>query len=528
MPLLLRAYELWDELASDTGRDVLPADRRRCSSGRPDSLTVAGSLRAAPGVGPAARDARRRRDPPRASRRFTPRRRRRRALRGQGRVRSARDDRAGAPRPRRPARAPTCASASRCSTGRTTAGGVTRDHRRAAPTPPGQLVICPGAWAPQLLADLGIPFTVERQVHVLVRPDRRRRRRSRDHPIYIGRTPSGEQIYGFPAIDGPDGGVKVAFFRKGQVVHPGDHRPDGARPTRSARCATRVAELLPALRRRRPCTPRPACTPTPRTSTSSSPATRDTDERHRGLRVLRARLQVRARRRRDPRRPRDRRAPPRHPIALFDPAATGDHMTAVQPAMHPSPPPLRATLRGDYYTRRGDLRRASRNASSRRCGSAPSRSPTSRRPAQFRTVQVGRESVLRRPRPRRASCARSSTSAATAARSCAPRTRAQVKRNLQLPVPRLDLRPRRQARRRAEPRTLTDDAAADRPRRVRAASRSPCASGSATPGCAWPTTPPSFEDDVAERRRGAPRRRRRHRPLRHRRTSTSAGASSTT
>ena len=28
----------------------------------------------------------------------------------------------------------------------------------------GQLVICPGAWAPQLLAEFGIPITVERQV----------------------------------------------------------------------------------------------------------------------------------------------------------------------------------------------------------------------------------------------------------------------------------------------------------------------------------------------------------------------------
>ena len=28
------------------------------------------------------------------------------------------------------------------------------------------------------------------------------------------------QLYGFPAIDGPDGGVKAAFFRRGEVCTP--------------------------------------------------------------------------------------------------------------------------------------------------------------------------------------------------------------------------------------------------------------------------------------------------------------------
>nr|WP_052915571.1 hypothetical protein [Mycobacterium haemophilum] len=33
-----------------------------------------------------------------------------------------------------------------------------------------------------------------------------------DHPIFIYENASGEQTYGFLAINGPDGGVKVAFF----------------------------------------------------------------------------------------------------------------------------------------------------------------------------------------------------------------------------------------------------------------------------------------------------------------------------
>ena len=84
-----------------------------------------------------------------------------------------------------------------------------------------QLVICPGAWAPGLLADLGIPFVVERQVQYWFEPaggaepflpDR--------HPVYIWENPEGRQFYGFPAHNGIDGGVKVAFFRGGDPCSP--------------------------------------------------------------------------------------------------------------------------------------------------------------------------------------------------------------------------------------------------------------------------------------------------------------------
>jgi sarcosine oxidase len=96
----------------------------------------------------------------------------------------------------------------------------------------GQLVIAPGAWAPRLLADLGVPFVIERQVQYWFEPtggvtpylpDR--------HPIYIWEDAAGSQVYGFPAIDGPDGGAKIAFFRRGipttpetidREVHPGE------------------------------------------------------------------------------------------------------------------------------------------------------------------------------------------------------------------------------------------------------------------------------------------------------------------
>jgi len=39
------------------------------------------------------------------------------------------------------------------------------------------------------------------------------------HPVWIHGGPE-RQLYGFPAIDGPDGGAKVAFFRHGAVTTP--------------------------------------------------------------------------------------------------------------------------------------------------------------------------------------------------------------------------------------------------------------------------------------------------------------------
>jgi sarcosine oxidase len=78
----------------------------------------------------------------------------------------------------------------------------------------GRLVIAPGAWAPQVLAEAGLPFAVERQVLYWFEsavgtepflPDR--------FPIFIWETDGGAQPYGFPAIDGPEKGVKVAFYR---------------------------------------------------------------------------------------------------------------------------------------------------------------------------------------------------------------------------------------------------------------------------------------------------------------------------
>ncbi len=86
-----------------------------------------------------------------------------------------------------------------------TAGGAEvvtdRDTYRAA-----KLVVTAGAWAAQLLADIGVPLTVMRQVQTWFRTDPALVRRDR-FPIFLADVPGGP-FYGLPAID--SNGVKIA------------------------------------------------------------------------------------------------------------------------------------------------------------------------------------------------------------------------------------------------------------------------------------------------------------------------------
>ena len=109
----------------------------------------------------------------------------------------------------------------------------------------GHLVVTPGAWAPRLLADLGLPLRVERQVQHWfdpvggVSP-------YLDHPVYIATQAAGNQIYGFPAIDGPSGGAKVAFFSRGRETDP-DALDRVVTPTEIAEMQARLHDTLPTL-----------------------------------------------------------------------------------------------------------------------------------------------------------------------------------------------------------------------------------------------------------------------------------------
>lgn len=70
-----------------------------------------------------------------------------------------------------------------------------------------KLVVTAGAWAGQLLADIGIPLTVMRQTQLWFMPHRPERFRRDQFPVFLADTPTGA-FYGLPMID--PRGVKVA------------------------------------------------------------------------------------------------------------------------------------------------------------------------------------------------------------------------------------------------------------------------------------------------------------------------------
>lgn len=113
----------------------------------------------------------------------------------------------------------------------------------------GQLVITAGPWLGGLLADLKLPLQVERKILFWFEPV------GGIEPFTLGKfvvwgweLESGTFIYGFPATDGPTGGVKVAVHREPKVVgcHP-DTIDRQVREEEIEWMRQRLATRLPAL-----------------------------------------------------------------------------------------------------------------------------------------------------------------------------------------------------------------------------------------------------------------------------------------
>jgi sarcosine oxidase len=78
----------------------------------------------------------------------------------------------------------------------------------------GRLVVAAGAWAPSLLADLGVPLRVERQLmHWFAPTGSIEPWQVGRHPVWIWEATPEVQSYGFPAYGDPADGVKVTFYR---------------------------------------------------------------------------------------------------------------------------------------------------------------------------------------------------------------------------------------------------------------------------------------------------------------------------
>lgn len=210
VPLLLRAYELWERLEEETGEDLMTLSGG-LMIGPPDSRTFTGSMASADEYGLPYEVL----EAPGLKRRYpvfepTP-----------GTV-ALFEEKAGFVRPESSVKAHLDRAASMGADLRfgeeilawepTSRGVLVETAAREYEAE--RLVVSAGAWAPKLLADLGLPLEVTRQILFWFDPvggiepflsDR--------FPIFIWEPEDGNSFYSIPAHDGPRGGVKVAFFR---------------------------------------------------------------------------------------------------------------------------------------------------------------------------------------------------------------------------------------------------------------------------------------------------------------------------
>ena len=246
VPLLLRSYELYEKLERDTGREIATL----CGGvmvGRPDSRTVSGSLESA-----------RQWDLPHEMLDAKEIRRRFPTLTPADDEVALYEARAGLVRPEY-----TVAAHVQLATQdgaelhfeepvtrweELPGGAGVRVHTPEDTYTAGQLVICPGAWAPQLLTDLGVPFTIERQVMYWFAPDGGtapvRPRAAPD--LHLGGR-AGRPDLRLPVDRRPRRRREGRVLPQGHRLHPGDHRTHRARPRGACHGRPDRARGIPAL-----------------------------------------------------------------------------------------------------------------------------------------------------------------------------------------------------------------------------------------------------------------------------------------
>ena len=211
VPLLLRAYELWETLERDSGRSLLTMTGG-LMIGKPDSEVVSGSLRSARTHGLAHEML----DAAELRRRFPP-------LTPQPGDVALYEERAGVVRPEDAIHAHLQQASrhgadlrfdERVVEWQARSSGAVEVRTTRGTYAAARLVLAPGAWAAELF-ELPLPLEVEPQVLYWFAPKGGALPFAADRfPIYIWDLDSGVQFYGFPADD--DGRVKVAFFRSPQ------------------------------------------------------------------------------------------------------------------------------------------------------------------------------------------------------------------------------------------------------------------------------------------------------------------------
>ncbi len=245
VPLLLRAFELWDRLERDSGRALVTLTGG-LMIGRPDCDVVSGSLRSAQEHGLAHEML----TASEIQHRFPP-------LTPEPGLVALHEPRAGVVNPEQAIHAhlerATASGAALCFNQRVVDWTATADGSRVSVTTTRQtveartLVIAPGAWAPALFKMAAVPLEVERQVLYWFNPVGGASRFAADRfPIYIWDQGEGVQFYGFPAESADR--VKVAFFRTGHGTRCSADTVDRkVHPEEVAAMRSALAHRIPAL-----------------------------------------------------------------------------------------------------------------------------------------------------------------------------------------------------------------------------------------------------------------------------------------
>lgn len=214
VPLLQRGYELWEQLERDTDSDLLQITGG-LMIGPPGSAVVNGTIASAT-----------EHDLPYEVLDAAEVRRRYPALHPRAEDTAVFEVRAGFLRPEAAVRAHLSLAAQQ--------GGElhfeeTVQEWRAHPSGEGvevttghgtyqaqHLVLAPGAWAPDLLSDIGVPFDIRRHVMCWFEPSAAAESFLPEHfPVYIWDVNGHDCFYGFPATGTLADGVKVAMHSGG-------------------------------------------------------------------------------------------------------------------------------------------------------------------------------------------------------------------------------------------------------------------------------------------------------------------------
>lgn len=114
-----------------------------------------------------------------------------------------------------------------------------------------RLVMAPGAWSRDLLAEWGRPVQPERQFFSWLEPDYEAGPAAglwspATQPVFIERTDGAEQVYGFPVVGGAGNGLKIGIFHDHEPTDP-DRVDRTVRPHETQRLLDRARTLFPHL-----------------------------------------------------------------------------------------------------------------------------------------------------------------------------------------------------------------------------------------------------------------------------------------